>query len=94
MKSLFLYAYPEVYQNNQYIFNNTKIFEELINSIIFVPYKIDGAYASTLKDYLVIFINGLPPRDYTKIQILNSFIAHIHSKIMIFLEMYAMNIFL
>ena len=72
MKSLFFYAYPEVYQNSQYIFNNSKILEELINSIIFVPYKINDSYASTLKDFLIIFINGLPPRDNKKIQILNS----------------------
>ena len=71
MKSLFSYVYPEVYQNGNYIFNNKKILEELINSIIFVPYKLSNAYANTLKDYLVIFINGLPPRENNKIQILN-----------------------
>ena len=71
MHTLFYYVYPEVYQNGKYIFNDNSIFKELINSIIFVPYKLNDAYASTFKDYLVIFINGLPPRDNKKIQILN-----------------------
>ena len=71
MKSLFSYVYPEVYQNGKYIFNNIKILEELANSFIFVPYKLSNTYGFTLKDYLVIFINGLPPRENNKIQILN-----------------------
>ena len=50
---------PEL--KNVNLLNNDKIIREIIESIVFVPYKLDEAYGKTLKSFLKIFINGLPP---------------------------------
>ena len=57
---------------NANIFNYDKTNREIEKSIIFVPYKLDEAYGVTLKSFLKIFINGLPPAIPEKEIILNS----------------------
>ena len=73
MKSLFLYIFPEVFSDNDnnYIFKKNDIFEKIFDSIIFVPYILDDSYAVTAKDFLIIFINGLPPDNNKKISLVN-----------------------
>ena len=61
---------PEL--KNVNLFNNDKIIREIIESIVFVPYKLDEAYGKTLKSFLKIFINGLPPAFPKKEILLNS----------------------
>ena len=72
MKTLFLKIYPEVFNNSSYIFNENETFDELFKSIVFVPYSLEDSYGMTAKDFLIIFINGLPPENIDKISILNS----------------------
>ena len=61
---------PELKNTN--IFNDNKTITEIKESIIFVPYKLDEAYGLTLKSFLKIFINGLPPAFPEKEILLNS----------------------
>ena len=72
MESLFLYIFPEVFNNSIYIYNKNETFDDLFNSIVFVPYGLADSYGMTAKDFLIIFINGLPPENIDKISILNS----------------------
>ena len=61
---------PEL--KNANIFDDDKTIREIEESIIFAPYKLDEAYRVTLKSFLKIFINGLPPAIPEKEIILNS----------------------
>ena len=72
MKTLFLKIFPEVFNNSSYIFNENETFDELFKSIVFVPYGLEDSYGMTAKDFLIIFINGLPPENIDKISLLNS----------------------
>ena len=72
MKSLFLYIFPEVFlDNGNYIFEKNDIFDRIYESIIFVPYNLKDSYAITEKNFLIIFINGLPPDNYEIINLVN-----------------------
>lgn len=71
-KSLFSYIFPEVFQNKKYLFKKDEIFNKIFNSIIFVPYVLKESYAITNKRFLAIFINGLPPDNNEKINLMNS----------------------
>ena len=71
MRTLLKYVYPEVFQIDGYIFNNDQILGELVDSFVFVPYNLEESYGTTIKDFMVIFINGLPPKKNTKVQKLN-----------------------
>ena len=71
MKSLFLYIFPEVFLKEKYLFQDDEIFGKIFHSIIFVPYALKDAYAITNKRFLKIFINGLPPDNNDKINLIN-----------------------
>ena len=72
MKSLFLYIFPEVFlDNGNYIFEKNDIFDKIYESIIFVPYNLKDSYSITEKDFLIIFINGLPPDNNEIINLIN-----------------------
>ena len=65
MKTLFSYLHPQIRfdidkKDQNYIFDNDDIVEEYLNSIIYVPCKLKS-YGYTLKDLLLVFIEGLPP---------------------------------
>ena len=70
IKTLLDYLMPEL--KNANILNNDKTFKDIKESIIFVPYKLYEAYGATLKSFLKIFINGLPPAIPEKEILLNS----------------------
>jgi len=72
MRTLFLKIFPEVFNNSSYIFDENETFDQLFKSIVFVPYGLEDSYGMTAKDFLIIFINGLPPENIDKISILNS----------------------
>ena len=69
IKSLIDYLRPELKEVNIFDDNTIKI---IIDSIIFVPYKLAKAYGATSKTFLKIFINGLSPKFIKKEIILNS----------------------
>ena len=69
IKSLIDYLRPELKEVNIFDDNTIKI---IIDSIIFVPYKLAKAYGETSKTFLKIFINGLSPKFIKKEIILNS----------------------
>ena len=72
IKTLFHFLSPEL--DNLNIFNNDDIINEIFNSIIFTPFELNKAYGITIKTFLIIFINGLPPKKIkvNKIILLNS----------------------
>jgi len=70
IKTLLGHLMPEL--KNVNIFNDDKTLREIEESIIFVPYKLDEEYGVTLKSFLKIFINGLPPAFPEKEILLNS----------------------
>ena len=70
IKTLLDHLMPEL--KNVNIFNDDKTLREIEESIIFVPYKLDEEYGVTLKSFLKIFINGLPPAFPEKEILLNS----------------------
>ena len=55
IKSLFEILYP----NYEFIFDDEKNINNLIDSIIFVPYDLNEAYGITFRKELLIFIGGL-----------------------------------
>lgn len=59
IKSLIDHLMPELKKVN--VFNDDKTLKEIMDSLVFVPYKLDEGYGVTLKSFLKIFINGLPP---------------------------------
>jgi len=64
MKSVYAYLHPEISfdinnKDKNYIFDNDEIVEEYLNSIIYVPSKMES-YGYTIKDLLLVFIDGLP----------------------------------
>ena len=70
IKTLLEHLMPEL--KNANILNSDKTFKEIKESIIFVPYKLDEVYGTTLKTFLKIFISGLPPAIPEKEILLNS----------------------
>ena len=70
IKTLLDHLMPELKNTN--IFNDNKTINEIKESIIFVPYKLDEVYGVTVKSFLKIFINGLPPAFPEKEILLNS----------------------
>ena len=70
IKTLLDHLMPEL--KNANILKNDKTFKDIKESIIFVPYKLEKAYGVTLKSFLKIFINGLPPDFSEKEILLNS----------------------
>ena len=51
--------FENLYSNKKYIFEEENIINQLINSIIFVPYTLYKSFGCTFKKHLIIFINGL-----------------------------------
>ena len=60
INTILTYLRPELKKFE--IFSDDKILDEIIESIIFVPYEIGNAYGATSKTFLKIFINGLSPK--------------------------------
>ena len=58
IKSLYKYIFPEIFKT-KYIFDDDWIINELFDSFIFVPFKLNNAYGITSKPLLKIFLNGL-----------------------------------
>ena len=68
MKTLYSYLYPQIKfeidkKDKNYIFDNDEVIDEYLDSIIYVPCKMKS-YGYTLKDLLIVFIEGLPPLLY------------------------------
>ena len=51
--------FDDFYPNKEYIFDKDEIINELLNSIIFVPFPLHEVYSITNKKTLLIFISGL-----------------------------------
>ena len=52
-------VFDDFYPNKEYIFDKEEIINDLLNSIIFVPFPMYEAYGITNKKTLLIFISGL-----------------------------------
>ena len=68
IKSVYAYLHPEIIFNIKnkdinYIFDKDEVVEEYLNSIIYVPFKMES-YGYTSKDLLIVFIEGLPPSSF------------------------------
>ena len=72
IKTLLDFLNPEL--NNINIFKKDEIIKQIADSIIFTPFKLGEAYGITMKSFLNIFINGLPPEQkiIDEIGLLNS----------------------
>ena len=72
IKTLLDFLNPEL--NNMNIFKKDEIIEQIFDSIIFTPFKLLEPYGMTMKPFLIIFINGLPPEQKVidEIGLLNS----------------------